>query len=276
MAIFVSDPADPRLEPYRAVRDRDLAGRHGGFIAEGEVVLRTLLTASRYPVDSILISERRFSALDGLLSTVPSTVPVFVAPQELMSGIVGFPIHRGVLALGRREERHAPGELLPPTTDSAVVIGLIGIANHDNMGGVFRNAAAFGAAAILLDNSCCDPLYRKAIRVSVGASLIVPFARTGTPEALVSALAEAGFDLIALSPVGSLALTEVKPAGKTALLLGSEGADLPRKVLQAVKTVRIPMTPGFDSLNVATASGIALHHLATTSDAALALPARRR
>lgn len=271
MVIFVSEAADPRLEPYRGIRERDLSGRHRGFIAEGEVVLRVLLAASRFPVESILVSEKRLPAVADLLSTAPPPVPVYVAAQGVMNGIVGFPIHRGVLAIGRREEPRRPDELVGSATDRAIVLGLIGIVNHDNMGGIFRNAAAFGADAVLLDGTCCDPLYRKAIRVSVGASLIVPFVRAGTPEALVSCLSDAGFHIVALSPSGSLALQDLKPSGKIALLLGAEGAGLPREILDTVSTARIPMASGFDSLNVATASGIALHHIAAMRGPALAL-----
>ncbi len=260
MLIRIDDPTDERIAAYRAVRERDLAGRGGRFIAEGEVVLRVLLRRSRLPAESILISERRLPSLGPLLTEAPQDVPVYVAPQPLMETIVGFPIHRGILAVGLRRDL-SPPDLLQTLPGRSIILGLIGIANHDNMGGIFRNAAAFGADAVLIDDTSCDPLYRKAIRVSVGASLIVPFARAGSAGGLLEHLRSGGFECLALSPAGTSKLAEVKASERTALLLGAEGSGLPATVLARVRTVRIPMAPGFDSLNVATASGIALHHL---------------
>jgi tRNA G18 (ribose-2'-O)-methylase SpoU len=130
------------------------------------------------------------------------------------------------------------------------------------MGGIFRNAAAFGAAAVLLDADCCDPLYRKAIRVSVGAALTVPFAKLPPGADLIATLEAAGFEVLALSPRGESELDEVAPAGRTAQLLGAEGPGLSDAALARAKGVRIAMAGGFDSLNVATASGVALHRIA--------------
>jgi tRNA G18 (ribose-2'-O)-methylase SpoU len=143
----------------------------------------------------------------------------------------------------------------------ALVMTLMGVSNHDNIGGLFRNAAAFGVDAVLLDGACCDPLYRKAIRVSVGGALMVPFARLAPDEDVVGLLQGAGIRCLALSPGGAVALADVKRGGPTALLLGAEGAGLPDQILARAETVSIRMSGVFDSLNVATASGIALHHL---------------
>ena len=260
MLIPVDDPRDPRLEPYRAVRERDLIGRQGRFIAEGEVVLRVLLARSRFTLESVLVSEKRAKA-GGLLAEVPPRVPIYVVPQAAMSEVAGFAIHRGLLAVGRREPMACAAELLRNAGPVATVLGLVGLANHDNVGGVFRNAAAFGADAVLLDETSCDPLYRKAIRVSVGAALITPFSRGGTADDLVGALEEAGFEVVALSPAGAEPLASYRRQSRTALLLGAEGPGLPPALLARTRTVRIPMADGFDSLNVATASGIALHQL---------------
>ena len=260
MLIPVDDPRDPRLEPYRAVRERDLIGRQGRFIAEGEVVLRVLLARSRFRVESVLVSEKR-AAAGGVLAEVLPRVPVYVVPQAAMSEVAGFAIHRGLLAVGRREPMACAAELLRNAGPVATVLGLVGLANHDNVGGVFRNAAAFGVDAVLLDETSCDPLYRKAIRVSVGAALITPFSRGGTADDLVGGLADAGFEVVALSPAGAEPLASYRRALRTALLLGAEGPGLPPALLALTRTVRIPMADGFDSLNVATASGIALHHL---------------
>ena len=129
------------------------------------------------------------------------------------------------------------------------------------MGGVFRNAAAFGADAVILDSQCCDPLYRKAIRVSVGATLTVPFARLDADEDALGLIARHGIEPIALSPKGTLPLADLASPDRVAVLLGSEGDGLPPEVLARARSVRIPMAKGVDSLNVATASGIVLHHL---------------
>jgi tRNA G18 (ribose-2'-O)-methylase SpoU len=259
--VAIEDPSDPRVSAYTSVRERDLVGRQDRFVAEGEVVLRALLSRSHFPIESIFVSEKRLRSLDDAIRSVPAGIPVFVAPQEVMGRIVGFPIHRGVLAIGRRDGQPSPEALLHGCGTRSIVLGLIGIANHDNIGGIFRNAAAFGVDAILLDETSCDPLYRKAIRVSVGAALSVPFAFAGAAENLLRQLETAGFDLISLSPGGAVELGSVERTARTALLLGTEGTGLPASVLARTRNVRIPMARGFDSLNVATASGIALYHL---------------
>ena len=174
--------------------------------------------------------------------------------------VVGFPIHRGVLAVGMRTEQE-PDALLRSLSQSAIVVGLVGIANHDNMGGLFRNAAAFGADAVFLDDECCDPLYRKAIRVSVGAALTVPFARAGDALTLTARLKARGFSVIALSPRGEIELSNLQAGRRTAVLFGAEGPGLPPTVIEQTEAVRIEMAGGFDSLNVATSSGIVLHHI---------------
>jgi tRNA G18 (ribose-2'-O)-methylase SpoU len=143
-----------------------------------------------------------------------------------------------------------------------MVLVLFAIANHDNMGGIFRNAAAFGADLVVLDSDCCDPLYRKAIRVSAGNVLRVPYAQLDRGADALDLLAAHGFEAIALSPDGASTLAETKRADRVAILLGAEGPGLPEAILRRAKTVRIPMAAGVDSLNVATASGIVLHHFA--------------
>ena len=259
MLVRVDDPADPRVAAYTAVRERDLAGRGNRFIAEGEVVLRVLLgPRSRYAVESLLLAEKRVKLLDSLAVDVP----VYVAAQPVLDRIAGFHIHRGVLAVGRRGPETQPEVVLGALGPGALVLGLIGVSNHDNVGGIFRNAAAFGAGAVLLDRGSCDPLYRKAIRVSVGASLVVPFARVESADAMLACLARAGFEAAALSPRGAAPISGFRRPERAALLLGAEGPGLPAEILNRVRTLRIPIVPGFDSLNVATASGIALYELA--------------
>ncbi|MGA0606752.1 TrmH family RNA methyltransferase [Phenylobacterium sp. VNQ135] len=236
-------------------------GRDGLFVAEGRVVLEKAVRAIPDRLVSLLVAEKRLEGLAGLAADLPPDTPVYAASQAVMDAIVGFPIHRGLLALGRRAERN-PAELLAALPARALVVGLSAIANHDNMGGIFRNAAAFGADAVLLDADCCDPLYRKAIRVSVGAALAVPFARLPRGVDLVSSLGGAGLDVVALSPRGAVELADLVPPARVAAVFGAEGPGLASGVLARTRTVRIAMAGGFDSLNVATTSGIVLHHLA--------------
>lgn len=259
--VRIDDPSDPRLADYVSVRERDLVGRDGGFIAEGVVVLEKLVAAGRHPIRSVLVAEPRAEALAPLLARLPAEVAVYAAGQAAMDAAVGFHIHRGVLASGVRAEPEL-GALLDGLPQDALLVGLVGIANHDNMGGLFRNAAAFGADAVVLDDGCCDPLYRKAIRVSVGAALTTPFARGGSAAALLGRLDAAGFETVALSPTGAIELAELAPGRRTAVLFGAEGPGLPLSVMARSRTVRIDMAGGFDSLNVATTSGIVLHRIA--------------
>lgn len=261
MLIAISDPHDPRIEAYRAVRERDLVGRQHRFVAEGEVVLRVLLGQPRFVVESLLLAEGRVESLSDALSLLSHEVPVYTANRQVMDAIVGFPIHRGILAVAHRPAQPSAEALLASLPEKALVVGLIGLANHDNVGGIFRNAAAFGASAVLLDQETCDPLYRKAIRVSVGGALVVPFTRASSADVLVKALQAASFEVIALAPSGREVLSQIRPAQRTALLLGAEGPGLPSDLLARTRTVSIPMSGSFDSLNVATTSGIALHHL---------------
>jgi tRNA G18 (ribose-2'-O)-methylase SpoU len=261
MPVLISDPGDPRIEPYRAVRERDLVGRQHRFVAEGEVVLRLLLKQSRFRIESLLLAENRLGTLGDALDLLSPEVPVYSANRTVMDAIVGFPIHRGILAIAHRAPLLPVEEMLSQMPGNALVVGLVGLANHDNVGGIFRNAAAFGVGAVLLDQETCDPLYRKAVRVSVGGALVVPFTRTASAEAMVQTLQAESFEVIALSPSGKEILSQVRPARRTALLLGAEGPGLPPELLARTRTVSIPMSGGFDSLNVATTSGIALHHL---------------
>ncbi len=258
----IDDASDDRLAPYLKVRERDLVGRRGEFIAEGEVVVRVLLgPASRFAAASLLIAEKRLARLGPLIETLPPETPVYVAGQAVMDAVVGFHIHRGILAHGVAPADRGAEALLAGLPSRALVLALFGVSNHDNVGGIFRNAAAFGADAVLLDGACCDPLYRKAIRVSVGAALSVPFARFAPDEDPLGLLDRAGFTALALSPAGAERLAGLERADRTAVLLGAEGEGLPGAILARARTVAIPMAPGWDSLNVAAASAVVLHEL---------------
>ena len=260
--IRIDDPQDLRIAPYRDVRERDLVGRDGLFIAEGEVVLRGLLQSRLHSPVSLLLAENRVAGLAPLLAGLPDTVPVYAASQAALDGIVGFPLHRGILALGRRGPMPDAAALLAGMARRALVVVLFGTANHDNLGGVFRNAAGFGADAVLLDRHCCDPLYRKAIRVSVGATLLLPWARLGPAEDPVALLTGQGFAAVALSPSGSAPLARYQRPDRVAALFGAEGPGLPPALMARLQSLSIPMAGGFDSLNLATTSGIVLYHLA--------------
>jgi tRNA G18 (ribose-2'-O)-methylase SpoU len=261
--VTIDDPDDPRIEAYRDIRERDLVGREGMFVAEGKVVLEKLVASEAHRPVSLLIAAKRLGALGPILAALPDAVPVFAAAQPVIDAVAGFPLHRGILAIGRRVERPTADGLLGRLAGDADVLVLSGIANHDNMGGIFRNAAAFGVRAVLLDSDCCDPLYRKAIRVSVGATLLVPFARAPRGEDLLALLDRHAFAAIALSPAGGTLLADHEPGPRNAVLLGAEGPGLSDDLVRRTTSVRIAMAAGFDSLNVATTSGIVLHHLST-------------
>ena len=258
----ITDPDDPRISAYRDIRERDLVGRQGLFVAEGEVVLHHLARSPRVEPLSVLVAEKRLAGLADVLAPLPADVPVYAASQQVMDTIVGFPIHRGILALGHRRTEPSGADLLASLPERAIVLGLHGIANHDNMGAIFRNAAAFGADAVLLDATCCDPLYRKAIRVSVGAVLTTPFARLTAEEDMVELMRAHNVTPLALSPSGAVELAQLARPARAGLLLGAEGPGLPDVILERATAVSIPMAAGFDSLNVAVTAGIVLHHLA--------------
>lgn len=259
--IPIDDPNDPRVAAYRDIKERDLVGRQGLFIAEGETVLRAFVRDAPLRVRSLLIDGKRIDKLGEVLAGLPPEVPVHVAGQAVLDAIAGFHLHRGVLAVGAKPEPPSAEVLLSRVGAKAVVLVLMGVANHDNLGGIFRNAAAFGVDGVILDGDCCDPFYRKAIRVSIGATLSVPTAWLASGEDVVALLARHGFQGLALSPAAGETLATLTPPARAAVLLGAEGPGLSRAVLDRVRTIGIPMANGFDSLNVATTSGIVLHHL---------------
>lgn len=264
--VRIDDPADPRIAGFVSIKEKDLTGRHGRFIAEGTVVLRMLAAAHRagrgVAAEAILLLENRVSGLSDILFEFPADIPVYVADARVFDAIAGFNMHRGVMALGRRDQAPRMDVLVGALPVKSLVLAACGISNHDNVGSMFRNAAAFGADAVLMDETSCDPMYRKAIRVSVGSVLTVPFAREGSVAALVSKLQAEGFSIWGLSPRGQTDLRDIAPSPRTALLVGTEGEGLPQHILSSIRTARIRQRPGLDSLNVATATGIALHQVA--------------
>jgi tRNA G18 (ribose-2'-O)-methylase SpoU len=267
--IRIDHPDDPRIGEFRALRENRLhapapEAPHGVFIAEGEKVVRLLARGERFRTRAVLIAAERLERDGSWLAAFAADVPIYAAPRPTMDAIVGFPIHRGVLASGLRRPDPTPAELLH---GASAVVALEGTANHDNLGGIFRAAAALAdRPAVLLDPTCCDPLYRKAIRVSMGHALRVPFARLAPWPSGLAGLADAGFETIALTTdagAEDIAGLQPHPGRKPALLLGAEGGGLsPAAAAMARRRVRIAMTSGVDSLNVVTAAAIALHRLA--------------
>jgi tRNA G18 (ribose-2'-O)-methylase SpoU len=246
---------------YCGLRDADLRRRveagHGVFVVEGALAVRRLL-GSRWPVRSLLVRPERLAAVaDAVHGAEQAGVPVYVAGQSVFDHIAGYPVHRGVLALGQRQPERHPADLLRGTQ---MVVILEGLNDHENIGAIFRNAAAFGASAVLLDPSCGDPLYRRSVRVSAGHVLSVPFARLAPwPEALRT-VRQAGFSVVALHPAAAQTLESPRPDGPLALMVGAEGSGLTAEArAEASVQVRIDTNIEVDSLNVATALAIALY-----------------
>ena len=258
---------DPRVADYRGVSDPELLRSRNLFVAEGRVVVRRLLEDGRWTVRSVLVSDRARQDLEPALAAIAGSVPIFVCESTDFVGITGHQMHRGCLALVERPPALPLNELL---RQSCLVLVLEGVANADNVGGVFRNAAAFGADAVILSPSCCSPLYRKAIRTSMGASLRVPFLHLADewPSSLMQ-LRTAGFTMAALvvRPIGesweTLETFASRPRPvKLALVIGAEGSGItPAVDAAADHRITIPIEPEVDSLNLAVAAGIALERL---------------
>ena len=262
----IDDPADARLADYRGVSDPELLRRRQRFVAEGRLVVRRLLTGGRHIAESVLLTA---PALDNLADLLPHRypeLPVYVVSQAVMNDLAGFNIHRGCLAIGLRPPRRSTAQLLDIGGLDRLVV-LEGVSNADNVGGIFRSAAALGGDAVLLGPHCCDPLYRKAIRTSVGASLEVPFAFADAWPADIDLLRGAGFTIVALTTSGEAPRIEMLAADLTnqprvAILAGAEGTGLsPEAHAAADLQVRIAMRSGIDSLNVAVALSITLHRM---------------
>jgi tRNA G18 (ribose-2'-O)-methylase SpoU len=252
---------DPRLEGYRNIPDAELLRRRGVFVAEGRLVVGRLLE-SDHRVVSLLLNEAAFRGLEPQLAALPDAVPVYVCPSGALATIVGFNLHRGCLALAERPAERAPSELL---SRAEFLLVLESVTDPDNVGSAFRNAAAFGAGGVLLNAACCDPLYRKAIRTSMGSVLRMPFARLASWPADLEMLKAGGFTLVALTPgayaVDLSSCARPQPRQRMAVLVGSEGSGLSAEAeAMADVCVRIPISADVDSLNLATASGIALHY----------------
>jgi tRNA G18 (ribose-2'-O)-methylase SpoU len=276
---------DPRVAGYRDIAEAEHVRARGLFVAEGRLVVRRLIADRRYTIRSVLVSETAYRALEADLASAAAEMPIYVCDAADFLGITGHDIHRGCLALGERPPARSVADLLtavaegsaatpvaqgfsraPARKSPVTVVVLEGITNADNVGGVFRNAAAFGADAVVLSPTCCDPLYRKAIRTSMAATLRVPYARAEQWPGDLDQLRAAGFTIVALTPrPPSITLDELaqrpRPP-KLAWLVGTEGEGLTTQAESiADQRVRIPIAPEVDSLNLAVAVGIALYRL---------------
>ncbi|GAA4151743.1 RNA methyltransferase [Actinomadura keratinilytica] len=270
--VTVSDPADPRLADYVRLRDvnlrKSLEAEHGLFIAEGEKVIRRAV-GTGYPARSFLMAERWVEPLADVLERTDA--PVYVADDATVEAIAGFPVHRGALASMRRLPLPAVADLL---TGARRVLVLEDLVDHANVGSIFRCAAALGVDAVVLSPRCADPLYRRSVKVSMGAVFAIPYARMTSWRDGLAELRAAGFTLLALTPDQSavpldkaLSAAARHRADRVALMLGSEGDGLSSRWLdEADQPVCIPMSPaamdnGVDSLNVVAAAAIACHAL---------------
>lgn len=258
-AIHVADLDDPRLALYREVRDPELLRIHSVFLAEGRLVLERLLTQSRYRARSVLVTPTAHGGLARALDTAPC--PVFIVERSLMEALTGYDVHRGCLAIGDRGDSRDVAEL---ANSAGPLVCLEAVGNPDNIGGVFRAAAAFGASGVVLSPACSDPLYRKSIRTSMGATLIVPFAIASDWPAALTRLQDQGWTVLALTPrTDAAAIQRVASEvvdSRVVLLLGHEGSGLSAEAqARATARARIPIASAVDSLNVTTAAAIALY-----------------
>ncbi|GAA4539507.1 TrmH family RNA methyltransferase [Mycobacterium paraffinicum] len=261
----VDDPDDPRLDDFRDLnsvdRRPDLPSGKGLVIAEGVLVVQRMLT-SRFIPHALLGTDRRLAELTDDLAG--SAVPFYRTSADVMAQVVGFHLNRGVLAAARRVPEPSVAELVERARTVAV---LEGVNDHENLGSIFRNAAGLGVDAVVFGSGCADPLYRRAVRVSMGHALLVPYARATDWPAELTMLKENGFRLLAMTPDSKArALPEAMAAVRDegiAVLVGAEGPGLTPAALRLSDVrVRIPMSRGTDSLNVATAAALAFYERA--------------
>ena len=258
----ITDPDDDRVDDFRDLnsieRRPDLPTGKGLVIAEGVLVVQRML-GSRFSPHAFLGTQRRLTELAADLAGVRA--PFYRATAEVMAEVIGFHLNRGVLGAARRPPELTTAEVL---TDARTIAVLEGVNDHENLGSIFRNAAGLGVDAVIFSTGCADPLYRRAVRVSMGHALLVPFARTQRWPGDLELLRDNGFRLLAMTPdpradtladaMGALARQKV------AVLVGAEGPGLTETTMRASDVrVRIPMSRGTDSLNVATAAACAFY-----------------
>lgn len=278
---MIHDPEDERIRIYLNQRDAWLKAAHnpeagegatstglddpGLFMTEGALVLDQHLR-SGYPLSSVLVAQERVEALGDLLARVPEDVPIYSAPRELLSSITGFAMHRGLLAAGRRVPDRDPMELARTSRTSVI---LEDIANHDNVGSIFRSTAAIcgSDSSVLISPRSCDPLYRKALRVSIGCALRVPFGTLDPFAESLGVLRDEGIPILAMTPADDAIDLEQIPndvigSARIGVLLGAEGPGLTKEAMDSSTIrVRIPIVDWVDSLNIGVACGVVLHDI---------------
>ncbi len=260
--VEVATPDDERLRDYVRLRDvqlrTSLEAEHGLFIAEGEKVIRRAIAAG-HPPRSFLMAPRWVESMADVLDQVPDAV-CFVAPEGVVEEITGFHVHRGALASLQRAAVPSAAEVIRGTRRVVVLEDLV---DHTNVGAIFRSAAALGWEAVLLSPRCADPLYRRSIKVSMGAVFALPYARMDRWSDGPGLLRDAGFEVMALTPgADAVDLDDVGGPERVAVLVGTEGAGLSsRWMAESHHRIRIPMSAGVDSLNVGAAAAIALYVL---------------
>ncbi len=264
--IEINEPDDPRIEVFQGLRDhvlrreRELPGGDmaGFFIAEGDVVVERAIRAG-YRLESMLVDGARTKPLP---ATVPGDVPLYACGPEVLIRVTGYHLHRGTLACFRRRPLLSADEALAGVRTAAV---LENINNPTNLGVMLRCAAALGVEAFVMDKSCCDPLYRRSGRVSMGEAYSMPYARLGPFPQDLQQLTDKGFRLVALTPdpdATAIAELEIAADDSIGLLLGSEGPGLSSATLSAAdERVRIPMSGEVDSINVGSAAAVAFYAL---------------
>ena len=260
--VDITDPADTRVDDFRDLnsvdRRPDLPTGKGLVIAEGVLVVQRMV-ASRFAPHAFLGTDRRLAELGPDLAEV--TAPFYRASAEVMAEVVGFHLNRGVLAAARRPPEQTASEIVAGARTVAV---LEGVNDHENLGSIFRNGAGLGVDAVIFGAGCADPLYRRAVRVSMGHALLLPYARAARWPDDLQMLRDNGFRILAMTPdPAARVLAEVLgdlTGDKVAILVGAEGPGLTAAALRASDArVRIPMSRGTDSLNVATAAALAFY-----------------
>ena len=262
--VEITDGDDERLDLYRHLTDADtrrsLEAEHGVFVVEGVTAIERLLRSDRR-LRSLLLLAPQARRLSGALAG--RAVPVYIGSRELLAATTGFDVHRGALAIAERPAVPAVEDVLP---GAHLVAVLEGLTDHENLGAIARSARALGVDALLLDPTCADPLYRRAVRVSMGEILFLPWTRLSPWPGGLDQLRQAGITLVALTPAPDARpideLVASGPSGPMALLLGTEGPGLsPAAMASCDLRVRIPVRAGVDSLNVGHAAAIAFHLL---------------
>lgn len=257
--IRIETPEDPRLAVYRDLKSPLSKRRSQRFVVEGQLLAERLLR-SGLDLESVLVEER---LADEWAALLPAATPLLVIPHSLVRELIGFRFHRGVLACGIRPPNKDFRQLLPAAHDTATWVVCAGVQDPENLGGILRSGAAFGVQAVLLGEDCADPFSRRVARTSMGANFRLPLIESEDLASDLKALRnELGVQLVATVLADDAeALEAVSPAGRTALLFGSEGFGLaPHLLALCDRQITIPMRPGVDSLNVNVAAGIFLYH----------------